>query len=57
MKNTELDKGHQKVDARRVSDATLDKFVDQTYQWKTLLPHQVFSMAVELQAYRKRMPR
>ncbi len=36
----------------RISDDTLKKFVDQTYDWKSLTPYHQMLMAVELQERR-----
>lgn len=37
----------------KVTDETLNKFVNQTYHWKTLPTHQVYAMAQELQNFRR----
>lgn len=38
---------------QRVSDDTLEKFVNQTFHWKALPPHQSHSIARELLELRK----
>jgi hypothetical protein len=37
----------------KVTDETLNNFVNQTYHWKTLPTHQVYAMAQELQNFRR----
>jgi hypothetical protein len=38
----------------KVTDDTLNKFVNQTYHWKTLPTQQVLAMAQELQDFRSK---